>query len=171
MGKHRLVQLLRDPTLEQPSLEYFEVRLPWQSFAVRRETAERVLEASFGFERAEWVRLETVGGSVAWVRTEHVVFVREWSSAQRESERQFWKQIDEEYEEAKKTSASSEEQETTAEGEGPRAGKGTGVSVVEGSEGCESEESGSGRVSLGFVLLMLWVVFLVLRVLGAALGG
>lgn len=170
MGKHRIEEMLRDPTLEQPTLEYFEVRLPWQSFAVRRETAERVLEATFGFERPEWVRLETVGGSVAWVRTEHVVFVREWSSAQRESERQFWKQIDEEYEEAKKSSASSEEQEAGSEAD-PTSGGGEAEARAGGSGGCESEESGSGRPSLGSVVLMLWAVLLAMRVLAAILEG
>ena len=164
MGENRIEELLRDPTLEQPTLEYFEVRLPWQSFAVRRETAERVMEAMVGFERTEWVRIETIGGSVAWVRTEHVVFVREWSSAQRESERRFWKQIDQEYEEANKASASTEEQK---EGSEAQDGSETGT---EGSEGCESEESGSGRRSLGSAVLKWWGVLLVLSVLRAMLG-
>ncbi|UCC24448.1 MAG: hypothetical protein JSU98_12000 [Gemmatimonadales bacterium] len=99
MGENRIRELLRDPTLDQPALDYFEVRLPWQSFAVRQEAAERILEAMLGHERAEWVRAETVTGSVVHIRTEHVVFVREWSQAQRDTERRFWKQIDKEYEE------------------------------------------------------------------------
>jgi hypothetical protein len=127
MGNNRIEELLRDPTLEQPTLEYFEVRLPWQSFAVRRETAERVMEAMVGFERTEWVRLETVVGSVTWVRTEHIVFVREWSSAQRESERRFWKRIDKEYEE--EGSSEGETRPVEAVGEGASGVK--KLSVVE----------------------------------------
>jgi len=152
MGQNRMEELLRCPTLEQPSLEYFEVRLPWQSFAVPRETAERVLGAAFGIERAEWVRLETVGGSVVWVRTEHVVFVREWSTAQRESERRFWKQIDAEYEQAEKNAAGSEGREGD----------------TEGAVRAEPTEGEGGRVSIGTILLTLWVLWLVLALIRAA---
>ena len=150
MGENRMEELLRCPTLEQPSLEYFQVRLPWQSFAVRRETAEKVLEAMLGFERAEWIRIETVGGSVAWVRIEHVMFVREWSSAQRESERRFWQQIDDEYEEAEK--AAKEER------------------ASEGSESRASEDTSGGRVSLGLIVLVLWVAWLTAAAISVAVA-
>jgi len=163
MGQNRMEELLRCPTLEQPSLEYFEVRLPWQSFAVRRETAERVLEAAFGIERAEWVRLETMGGSVAWIRAEHVVFVREWSSAQRESERRFWKEIDAEYEKAEKATEGSE----GPEGQ-PDAESGAERAKTQGCERAASQESGTGRIPLGTILLTLWVLWLVLALIRAA---
>ena len=45
MSENRIRELLRDPTFDQPALDYYEVRLPWQSFAVRQESAERILEA------------------------------------------------------------------------------------------------------------------------------
>lgn len=143
-------ELLRCPLFEQPSLEYFEVRLPWQGFAVRRECAERVLEAVSGLDRVEWVRLETMGGSVVWVRTDHIVHVREWSSAQRESERRFWQQIDDEYEEADKKHTEEKDGQTKTDAD---------------SEGSALKKAGKVRLSLCAIVLTLCVTWLVLAVL------
>lgn len=115
MSENRIRELLRDPTLDQPALDYYEVRLPWQSFAVRQESAERILEAMLGQPRVDWVRAETVTGSVIYLRAEHIVFVREWSQAQRDTERRFWKQIDKEYEEDEKNGSESPEAPTDGE--------------------------------------------------------
>ena len=162
MTQNRIQQLLRDPTLEQPALDYYEVRLPWQSFAVRREVAERVMEATRGLERDEWVRIETVGGSVAWVRTEHVVFVREWSSAQRESERRFWAQIDSEYE--KRSGGESE----GSESEGPPSGEEPDdVDEPDGWEPVDAEYESDGP-SIGQIAFTLWIVIMALAFLRAA---
>jgi len=94
METNRIEEVLRDPSLEEPTLAYHEVRLPWQSLCVRPEVAARVLAAVQGIHRTDWVRVETVTGSVVFVRTEHVVFVREWTPAQRASERKFWDALD-----------------------------------------------------------------------------
>jgi hypothetical protein len=94
MEENRTQEILRDPTLEQPTLTYHEVRMPWQSFFVRSEVAARVMAAVQGLHRTDWVRIDTVTGSVAFVRTEHVVFVREWTPEQRASERTFWDALD-----------------------------------------------------------------------------
>jgi len=100
MDENQMQEILRDPTLEQPTLTYHEVRLPWQSFFVRPEVAARVMAAVQGLHRTDWVRIDTVTGSVAFVRTEHVVFVREWTPDQRASERTFWDALDAERAEA-----------------------------------------------------------------------
>ena len=161
MTQNRIQQLLRDPTLEQPALDYYEVRLPWQSFAVRREVAERVMEATRGLERDEWVRIETVGGSVAWVRTEHVVFVREWSSAQRESERRFWAQIDSEYEKRSSSESEGSESRETSSGEEP-----DDVDEPEGWEPVEVQYESDGP-SIGQLVIFLWIVLIALALLRA----
>jgi hypothetical protein len=112
MDQNQIQEILRDPTLEQPTLTYHEVRLPWQSFFVRSEVAARVMAAVQGLHRTDWVRIDTVTGSVAFVRTEHVVFVREWTPEQRASERTFWNALD-----AENAEAAQEDQ-----GELPQAG-------------------------------------------------
>jgi len=99
MAENRIEELLRDPTLESPTLDYYELRVQGGAFPVTRRSAERVLEALVGFERADWVRIETVSGSVLYLKTEAVVWVREWTRAQRDTNRKFWKEIDEEDEE------------------------------------------------------------------------
>lgn len=96
MGENRIQEFLRDPTLESPAPDYFEVRLPWCALAVRRETAERIVEALLARDSSRWFRVETVTGSVVVLRAEDVIYVREWSRGQRASERHFWKKIDEE---------------------------------------------------------------------------
>jgi hypothetical protein len=99
MAENRIDELLRDPTLESPTLDYYELRVQGGAFPVTRRSAERVLEALIGFERADWVRIETVSGSVLYLKTEAVVWVREWSRQQRDTNRRFWKEIDKEDEE------------------------------------------------------------------------
>ena len=138
MGQNRILEFIRDPTLESPSLDYFEVRMPWVTFAVTRDAAERIVAAMTGFDPTPWVRAETVSGSVIWVRTEAVVYVREWTEAQRASEEGFWKQIEEE-------SAEQDEAEGGDSGEG--AGDAGGgeeaddqVSVAEVPSDWEAEE-------------------------------
>lgn len=100
METNRIEEILRDPTLEQPTLTYHEVCLPWMSVLVRPEVAERVIEAVYGLHRAEWVRVETITGSVVHFPTEYVVFVREWTPAQRASEVTLSKALQEEWREA-----------------------------------------------------------------------
>ena len=89
-----------------------------------RRSAERVIDALVGFERADWVRIETVSGSVLYLKTEAVVYVREWTRAQRETNRKFWKEIDKEDEE--------DEENESAKGAGDpsKAKRRTGVSRV-----------------------------------------
>ena len=99
MGENRIEELLRDPTFESPAPDYFEVRVPGGYFPVTREAAKRILEAMAGFERVDWVRVETVSGSVLYLKTDQVVYVREWTRAQRDTNRKFWKEIDKEDEE------------------------------------------------------------------------
>jgi hypothetical protein len=111
MGENRIEALLRDPTLESPSLDYFEVRMPWGGFTVPRWSAERIVEALTGIERPDWVRVETISGSVLYLKTETVVYVREWTKTQRETNRKFWKEIEEEDEEDEEKSEDGESDE------------------------------------------------------------
>jgi hypothetical protein len=121
MGQNRIQEFVRDPTFESPSLDYFEVRMPWVTFVVTRDSAERIMEALTGFDPTPWVRAETVSGSVVWVRTEAVVLVREWSRAQRDAEDRFWKEIE----------AESKEREEPTDSSGQDDGEaGTGEEVV-----------------------------------------
>ncbi len=124
MDENRMQEILRDPTLEQPTLTYHEVRMPWQSFFVRSEVAARVMAAVQGLHRTDWVRIDTVTGSVAFVRTEHVVFVREWTPEQRASERTFWTALD-----AENAEGSPEGRE-----EQPPAGGGVSAPSTDGKE-------------------------------------
>jgi len=95
-----LDELLRDPTLEQPTDEYYRVRLKPHGFMyVTRDSPARILSALESAAPPSFVRCETVGGSVAHVRTETVIYVHQSTKAQREAERRFWKQIDDEDEE------------------------------------------------------------------------
>ena len=139
MGENRILEFVRDPTLESPSLDYFEVRMPWVTFAVTRASAERIVEAMTGFEPTPWVRAETVSGSVIWVRTEAVVYVREWTEAQRASEDGFWKQMDAEAAERNQTS----EEADGGDADGPTEGgdPGEGAEDADGGEEADDEAS------------------------------
>ncbi|HSM04150.1 MAG TPA: hypothetical protein VK858_06000 [Longimicrobiales bacterium] len=135
MNENRIEAILRDPTLEQPTLTYHEVRLPWQSFFVRPEAAARVLEAIQGLDRSDWVRVETVTGSVAFVRTVHVVYVREWTPAQRESERQFWDALDAEQKQPEDDAGAQEGSDGSDGGEASEGG-------TDGPEGASDDSGG-----------------------------
>jgi hypothetical protein len=139
MAENRILEFVRDPTLESPSLDYFEVRMPWVTFAVTRASAERIVEAMTGFEPTPWVRAETVSGSVIWVRTEAVVYVREWTEAQRASEDGFWKQMDAEAAERNQTS----EEADGGDADGPTEGgdPGEGAEDADGGEEADDEAS------------------------------
>lgn len=139
MTRNRIQELVRDPTLESPSREYFEVRLPWTGFCVPRESAQRLLEAMVGLHPVEWVQIQTVEGSVVHLRVEHVVFVREWTPAQRQTGRQFWKEIDQEYEETEDGS-----------GDGPAIPPGAGEPGVEG------EKSRLSSMSAFLIVMGVW---------------
>lgn len=99
METNRIAEMLRDPTLGVPETDYWEVRTPWVGVCVTRESARRVLEAMTGMVQETWVRADTVEGSMVYIRAETVMYVREWTRAQRETGRQFWKEIDREDEE------------------------------------------------------------------------
>ena len=101
MGKNRIEEHFRDPTLDHPQMDYYRVRLPWESFLVTRETAARILTAVSGNGAPIVIRCETITGSVVYVRTDTVVFVAECTKAQREAERRFWKTWDDEEEDDK----------------------------------------------------------------------
>ena len=99
MGTNRMEEFLRDPTLEQPAMDFYEVRLPWTTLQVRREAAGRLLRALQGFDTSAVVRVETVTGSVVYIRVEYVVLVQESTQAQRKAQRKLWKALDDEDEE------------------------------------------------------------------------
>ncbi len=96
MGKNRIEKYFRDPTLERPQMDYYRVRLPWESFFVTRETAARILTAVSGYGPPRVIRCETITGSVVYVRTDTVMLVAECTRAQRDAERRFWKKWDDE---------------------------------------------------------------------------
>lgn len=96
MGNNRLEELFRDPTLERPTTDFFSVRTEWRCLLVSRETAARVLAAMSGSGPPKLVRMETVTGSVAWVRTDTILLVEESTRAQRDAQRRLWKALDEE---------------------------------------------------------------------------
>ena len=98
MGKNRLEEFFRDPTLDSPPAEYFRVRLPWESIFVDRATATRILAEAAGHEAPKLIRCETITGSVVYIRTNTVMMVHESTPAQRRAERRFWKILDEEEE-------------------------------------------------------------------------
>lgn len=79
-------------------MDYYRVRLPWESFFVTRETAARILAALGGNGPSRVIRCETITGSVVYVRTDTVVLVTESTRAQREAERRLWKELDDEEE-------------------------------------------------------------------------
>lgn len=93
---NRIRQHFRDPTLESPPTDYYVVRLPWDSFVVGREDAARILGALSAFEAPTVIRCQTVSGSVVYVRSDAILYVRESTRAQRDAERWFWKEIDDE---------------------------------------------------------------------------
>ena len=93
---NRMGPFFRDPALEQPATDYFVVRLPFERFVVARREAERLLAAMTAFRTPSVVRCQTIYGSVVFIRPETVLYVRECTRAQRDAERRFWKEIDEE---------------------------------------------------------------------------
>ena len=101
MGKNRLEEFFRDPTLDSPPAEYFRVRLPWESIFVDRATATRILAEALGREAPKLIRCETITGSVVYIRTNTVMMVHESTPAQRRAERRLWKLLDDEEEEEK----------------------------------------------------------------------
>ena len=96
MGKNRLEEIFRDPTLEAPPSDHFVVRTEWGGFLVTRETAERILTAMSGNGPVRILRIETLFGSVAFLRSDQIVFVRESTRSQRKAEERFWKMLDDE---------------------------------------------------------------------------
>ena len=93
---NRMHEHFRDPTLESPATDYYVVRIPWDSFVVGREDAARILAALSGFEAPTVIRCQTVSGSVVYVRSDAIMYVRESTRAQRDAERRFWNEIDQE---------------------------------------------------------------------------
>lgn len=97
MGKNRLEDLFRDPTLERPETDHYRVRLVgFQTLRVTRETAARILAVLGGRGPPRMIRCETLTGSVTYVRSDTVLLVQESTRAQRDAERRFWKEIDDE---------------------------------------------------------------------------
>lgn len=97
MGKNRMDDLFRDPTLERPTTDYYRVRLePHGYLYVDRDTAARILTALCSPGAPKMIRCETVGGSVAYVRADSILYVQESTRPQRDAERRFWKEIDDE---------------------------------------------------------------------------
>jgi hypothetical protein len=166
MAENRVAEWLRDPTFETPSTDYFEVRMPWVSFAVTREAAERILEAIVGLDRQEWVRAETVAGSVVHIRTEHVVFVREWTAAQRAAEERYWQEMEKERQELQESGESGESEEPE-EGEdltpAEIARRAEEAAVAGGWT--QPGASADGEESMGFairwiVTVLVWIVLM-----------
>lgn len=155
MAENRVAEWLRDPTFETPSMDYFEVRMPWVSFAVTREAAERILEAIVGLDRQEWVRAETVAGSMVHIRTEAVVFVREWTAAQRAAEERYWHEMEKERQEEQQQ---DEGEELTLPGVAGQAEEavapGVGAPTGTGAEGGES----NGAAVRWLVVVLVWMI-------------
>jgi hypothetical protein len=93
---NRIERYFRDPTLEEPRTDYYVVRTPWDGFIVSREVAARILAAVGGYDAPKVIRCQTVTGSVVYLRTNTIVSVQECTRAQRDTERRFWKEIDDE---------------------------------------------------------------------------
>lgn len=101
MGKNRLDDAFRDPTLERPTTDHYRVRLePHGMLSVTRGSAARIVAALSSPGAPTLIRCETIGGSVVFVRTDAVLYVQESTRAQRDAERRFWKEIDEEDDQA-----------------------------------------------------------------------
>ena len=96
MGKNRLQEIFRDPTLDAPPTDHFVVRHRWGGFCVSREMATRILTAISGHDPARMLRVETITGSVVFIRTDAIAFVRESTRAQRRAEERLWKMLDDE---------------------------------------------------------------------------
>jgi len=99
MDKNRIKVHFRDPTLEQPSTDYYVVRMRWGGFKVTRSSAERVLAAMSRLGGPEVLRVETITGSVVHLRVDQIIFVQESTRAQRAAERRLWKALDDEEDE------------------------------------------------------------------------
>ncbi|MCG6987903.1 MAG: hypothetical protein LJF06_06960 [Gemmatimonadetes bacterium] len=162
MVRNRIEELLRDPSLEEPSLDYHEVRLPWRAFVVRREVAERLMEAILGFERPEWMRVETITGSVVFLRTADVIYVQEWTKAQRASERRFWKAIEEEENKEKATEQEEEKsKEKDTEAAAPAAAETrTGAGVPERPDAVRAALAKLATALWVAVMLIAWLLLL-----------
>ena len=72
MGKNRLEEVFRDPTLETPPADHFVVRHQWGGFCVTREVATTILTAISGHGPARMLRVETLSGSVVFIRTDAI---------------------------------------------------------------------------------------------------
>jgi hypothetical protein len=68
-----------------------------EEIRVSRETAARILAALRG-EAPRILRVETITGSVAYVRSDRIVSLLESTPAQRAATRRMWKMLDEERE-------------------------------------------------------------------------
>ena len=99
MGKNRIRVHLRDPTLDQPSTDYYVVRMRWGGFCVTPSSAERVLAAMSRLGGPEVIRMETITGSVVHVRVDQITYVQESTRAQRAAERRLWRALDDEEDE------------------------------------------------------------------------
>ena len=98
MDKNRIEEFFRDPTLEQPTGHFFTVGIDCEEIRVSPETAARIL-AALGGPAPRFLRVETITGSVAYVRTDRIVSLLESTPAQRAAMRRMWKLLREEREE------------------------------------------------------------------------
>ena len=99
MGNNRIGKFLRDPTLDRPTTEYFDVHFNDEYVRVSRETAERILTALGGNAPTRFLRVETITGSVVFIRSDAIFGLSESTRAQRAAERRFWRLLDDEREE------------------------------------------------------------------------
>ena len=96
MGTNRIEPHFRDPTLDRPPEDFFVVKIEWETFHVDSDNAMKLISAMTEAPHKKIVRLETITGSVVYIQPSSVVFVRESTRAQRDSERRHWKRLDEE---------------------------------------------------------------------------
>lgn len=95
MDTNRIRAFLPDPTATR---DHWEVRTISNALYVTPDSGRRLAQLLADVTRHEWIVLEGIGGSAVHLRTDQILYVREWTQDQRERARTYWRAVeDEEY--------------------------------------------------------------------------
>ena len=90
---NRLKDRFQEPEENAPEQDFHVVAYEFEEFYVTREEAERILRELYASTPPRWIRFTDVNGSMVSVRSARIDHVREWTAAQRESQRAFRREL------------------------------------------------------------------------------
>jgi hypothetical protein len=97
MGNNRISEHFRNAERQhEPVREWFVVEGEWGSIRVTRETAESIMDAIGHGGSPRFLRVRTILGAEAFIRTDAVTGIEESTPEVRRARRRMWKMLDDE---------------------------------------------------------------------------